>query len=58
MTKTQIKPQYLTPKVSVVTFMVEGGYSGSQTPAPINDDMIQTNKASEYTSFQINWSEN
>ena len=58
MTKKQIKPQYLTPKVSVVTFMVEGGFLGSQTPAPINEDKIQTYKASEYNSFQIGWSEN
>lgn len=42
MTKNQIKPQYLTPKVSVVTFKIEGGYTMSGDKST----------ASEITMFQ------
>lgn len=37
MTKKQNKHQYLTPKVSVVAFKVEGGFGDSdvKTPKPV-----------------------
>lgn len=45
MTKTQNKPQYLTPRINVVSFVVESGF---QTSPP---DVLQTSNpvASEYS---------
>lgn len=40
----QSKQKYLTPKVRVVSFTIEHGYSASE-PEP---EQIQTSKASEY----------
>ena len=41
----QNKQKYLTPKVRVVSFTIEHGYSASEPPEP---EQIQTSKASEY----------